>query len=64
MAAYESSRGEAVKDLEWFAALVRYKQAAAGALIARNARRRGEENAGGSGKDTLLKSARQLLGAA
>jgi aminoglycoside phosphotransferase (APT) family kinase protein len=64
LSAYESARGEPVKDLEWFAALVRYKQAAAGALIARNARRRGEANAGGSGKDTLLASARQLLGAA
>ena len=32
---YQSSRGVVVADLEWFAALVRYKQAAAGALITR-----------------------------
>jgi len=62
LSSYERSRGAGVKDLEWFAALVRYKQAAAGALIARNARRRGEESATAGGNVPLLTSARQLLG--
>lgn len=39
--AYQQARGAEVKDLHWFEALVRYKQAAISALIIRNARRRG-----------------------
>jgi aminoglycoside phosphotransferase (APT) family kinase protein len=58
---YEQGRGDSVKDLEWFAALVRYKQAAAAALIARNARRRGQEVVGAN-NGALLASARELLG--
>jgi aminoglycoside phosphotransferase (APT) family kinase protein len=64
LSVYEHHRGAAVKDLEWFDALVRYKQAAAGALIARNARRRGKEAATAGGNGPLLTSARQLLGIA
>jgi len=40
---YQRARGAEVKDLHWFEALVRYKQAAISALIIRNARRRGVE---------------------
>jgi aminoglycoside phosphotransferase (APT) family kinase protein len=42
IAAYQQARGTEVKDLHWFEALVRYKQAAISALIIRNARRRGD----------------------
>ncbi len=59
--AYQTARGAEVEDLTWFAALVRYKQAAAGALIARNARRRGQEVTTAAGNPGLLASARQLL---
>jgi aminoglycoside phosphotransferase (APT) family kinase protein len=59
---YERARGVAVQDIEWFAALVRYKQAAIAALIARNARRRGEDTTITSGSSGLLASARKLLG--
>jgi aminoglycoside phosphotransferase (APT) family kinase protein len=59
--AYQRARGVEVKDMTWFAALVRYKQAAAGAFIARNARRRGEETATAGGNPGLLASARSLL---
>jgi aminoglycoside phosphotransferase (APT) family kinase protein len=38
-AAYEDSTGRPVEHLQWFGALVRYKQAAAGALITKNSRR-------------------------
>jgi aminoglycoside phosphotransferase (APT) family kinase protein len=38
--AYAARRGEAVADLDWFHALVRYKQAAIAALIVKNARKR------------------------
>jgi aminoglycoside phosphotransferase (APT) family kinase protein len=38
-AAYEQAAGRSVAELAWFAALVRYKQAAASALIAKNARK-------------------------
>jgi aminoglycoside phosphotransferase (APT) family kinase protein len=62
LATYQTARGTEVADLGWFAALVRYKQAAAGALIARNARRRGQEVATAAGNSALLDSARQLLG--
>jgi aminoglycoside phosphotransferase (APT) family kinase protein len=58
---YHEARGAEVKDLTWFAALVRYKQAAAGALIARNARRRGEQSASAAGNPGLLASATTLL---
>ncbi|HUZ09640.1 MAG TPA: phosphotransferase family protein [Acidimicrobiales bacterium] len=61
LATYQAARGAEVKDLTWFAALVRYKQAAAGALIARNARRRGEETTTAGGNAGLLESARRLL---
>jgi aminoglycoside phosphotransferase (APT) family kinase protein len=37
--AYESARGVPVSNLDWFAALVRYKQLAITALLIRNARR-------------------------
>jgi len=57
---YQEARGAKVDDLEWFGALVRYKQAAITALIVRNARRRGQ-----SGPleaiASLLESARALL---
>jgi aminoglycoside phosphotransferase (APT) family kinase protein len=38
-AAYEQAAGRRVDELAWFAALVRYKQAAASALIAKNTRK-------------------------
>ena len=58
---YEASRGTRVQDLEWFEALVRYKQAAISALLARNARRRGEPPTTNEGIGNLLASARVLL---
>lgn len=60
--AYRVARGADVDDLRWFAALVRFKQAAAGAFITRNARRRGQEVASSAGNVALLASARKLLG--
>ena len=63
LGAYESARGASARDLRWFAALVRYKQAAAGALITRNARRRGETATTAGGNAGLLLSASKLLGA-
>jgi aminoglycoside phosphotransferase (APT) family kinase protein len=39
---YEDACGAAVTSLRWFDALVRYKQAAASALLVKNAERRGE----------------------
>jgi aminoglycoside phosphotransferase (APT) family kinase protein len=41
-AAYEQARGAAVPDAAWFDALVRYKQAAATALLVKNARKRND----------------------
>lgn len=41
---YEQATGRRARGLEWFEALVRYKQAAATALIAKNARKRGVES--------------------
>jgi aminoglycoside phosphotransferase (APT) family kinase protein len=38
--AYAARRGEPIPDLNWFHALVRYKQAAIAALIVKNARKR------------------------
>jgi aminoglycoside phosphotransferase (APT) family kinase protein len=42
LAAYEEAAGAPVPDLAWFDALVRYKQAAASALLVKNAGRRGD----------------------
>ena len=58
---YEKARGTSAGDLRWFGSLVRYKQAAAGALIARNARRRGETSIVAGGNAALLLSAAKLL---
>jgi aminoglycoside phosphotransferase (APT) family kinase protein len=57
---YQRARGAEVKDMSWFDALVRYKQAAIVALIMRNARRRGERSTM-SGTRHLLGSASALL---
>lgn len=43
--AYENASGANVESLQWFDALVRYKQAAASALLVKNAERRGESGA-------------------
>ncbi|MDX6595994.1 MAG: hypothetical protein QOI72_1376 [Solirubrobacterales bacterium] len=43
LAAYEAETGGPVADLDWFHALTRYKEAAAMALIAKLAARRGDE---------------------
>jgi len=40
-AAYEDAAGRRVERMEWFGALAFYKQAAAGALIVKNSRKRG-----------------------
>jgi aminoglycoside phosphotransferase (APT) family kinase protein len=40
---YEAALGEAVHDLEWFHGFVRFKQAAATALLTKQARKRGGE---------------------
>jgi len=61
LAAYQQARGATVADLDWFAALVRYKQAAVTALLIRNARRRGDTTTMTPGT-ALLDSARTLLG--
>lgn len=42
LAAYEQARGASTVDLDWFHALTRYKEAAAMALIAKHASRRGD----------------------
>lgn len=42
LAAYEKARGVRTADLDWFHALTRYKEAAAMALIAKHAARRGD----------------------
>jgi aminoglycoside phosphotransferase (APT) family kinase protein len=42
-AEYERAAGRSVDELAWFGALVRYKQAAAGALITKNARKLAKE---------------------
>jgi aminoglycoside phosphotransferase (APT) family kinase protein len=44
VAAYEAELGAQVADMAWFGALVRYKQAAAGALIVKNSLRRDPES--------------------
>ena len=43
LAAYEEARGAPTPDLGWFHALTRYKEAAAMALIAKHASRRGDD---------------------
>lgn len=53
LATYESERGAAVPDLDWFHALTRYKEAAAMALIAKHLARRGDT-------DTLARMASML----
>jgi aminoglycoside phosphotransferase (APT) family kinase protein len=58
--AYQRARGTEVKDLHWFEALVRYKQAAISALIIRNARRRGDTPPFGPPAH-MFRSARKLL---
>ncbi len=62
LAAYHQARGTEVRDLEWFAALVRYKQASAASFITRNARRRGKDAPPPVGNPGLMASARTLLG--
>lgn len=57
---YQRARGAEVKDLHWFEALVRYKQAAISALIIRNARRRGDKPPF-SPPAHMFRSARKLL---
>jgi aminoglycoside phosphotransferase (APT) family kinase protein len=59
---YEAARGAQVRDLDWFAALVRYKQLAITALLIRNARRRGQQTTMQSALPALRSSARHLLG--
>jgi aminoglycoside phosphotransferase (APT) family kinase protein len=60
--AYQASAGATVTDLDWFRALVRYKQFSAGAFIQRNARRRGAPvTVVDNTDDWLLSSARALL---
>jgi aminoglycoside phosphotransferase (APT) family kinase protein len=60
---YEATVGAPVIDLDWFRALVRYKQFSAGAFIMRNARRRGAPVVTADNSDNaLLASARTLLG--
>jgi aminoglycoside phosphotransferase (APT) family kinase protein len=53
LAAYEAEAGAEVPDLGWFAALTRYKEAAAMALIAKHLARKGDA-------DTLAKMAEML----
>lgn len=43
IAAYQDASGHKLEGLDWFAALVRYKQAAASALIVKNSRRMAKE---------------------
>jgi aminoglycoside phosphotransferase (APT) family kinase protein len=60
---YQAISAADVKDLDWFRALVRYKQAAAGAFITRNGRRRGAPvEPVDNSTNYLLVSARTLLG--
>ena len=60
---YQEASGVELRDMHWFSALVRYKQAAISSLIIRNARKSGNETQ--VGKPTnLLRSAANLLGLA
>jgi aminoglycoside phosphotransferase (APT) family kinase protein len=63
IATYEEASGIVLKDLHWFSALVRYKQAAISALIIRNARRRNEASPVGM-PTHLLQSAASMLASA
>ncbi len=60
IAVYEEARGAKIEDLNWFAALVRYKQAAVTCLLIRNARRRGDATTM-QPPTALLASASELL---
>ena len=57
---YQAAGGVEITGLQWFSALVRYKQAAISALIMRNARRRNEPSPVGSPAN-LLRSATKML---
>jgi aminoglycoside phosphotransferase (APT) family kinase protein len=60
---YQEVSGVEVEGLDWFRALVRYKQTAAGAFITRNARRRGAPvEPVDNTTNGLMVSARRLLG--
>ena len=60
---YQAVSRVEVHDLDWFRALVRYKQTAAGAFITRNSRRRGAPvEPVDNSTAYLLVSARTLLG--
>lgn len=64
VAAYESVSGREINDMVWFDALVRYKQAAAAALIVKHARRREGPNAAGDMAKAIphqLRDARALI---
>jgi aminoglycoside phosphotransferase (APT) family kinase protein len=62
LAVYETASGTHVDELDWFRALVRYKQFSAGAFITRNARRRGAPVELVDNTDNwLLVDARRLL---
>lgn len=43
VAAYEEAAGRKLADLDWFAALIRYKQASVTSLLVKNARKREQE---------------------
>ena len=64
--AYEQASGRSVQDFGWFAALVRYKQAAASALIVKNNRRLAREGVDTASMEEniprLLDWAAQFLG--
>jgi aminoglycoside phosphotransferase (APT) family kinase protein len=62
LAAYLEAGGVRADDLDWFEALVRDKQLAITALLARNARRRGEDPGYARSLQTMAASARLLLG--
>jgi hypothetical protein len=59
--AYEDAAGHQVSDLDWFGALVRYKQAAASALIIKNNRKLAQP---GVDVGRTLEGLPQLLGSA
>lgn len=61
VATYEHASSAAVSDLPWFAALVRYKQAAACALIVKNNRKRPQP---GVDVDALARSVPKLIDSA
>jgi aminoglycoside phosphotransferase (APT) family kinase protein len=62
LAVYQQASGAPVDDLDWFRALVRYKQFSALAFITRNARRRGAAVEAVDNTDNwLLANARSLL---